>query len=256
MKKQDFRHPKEKEAMLAIQRNPLFGMLSETLSQVLVGTPALAESVARRFPVTRRSYPRLFDLYRDTLEKLDISEPYPLFLNFEYPLKAEARGYGKSCVLTLNGNNLDLLTEPQIQVLLAHELAHIQYDHLRYFSLFKALDTVGKYSISLLDTGLNALVSVFLDWMQAADYTADRVAAYVVGDRETVAEAIWLSMGTVPSIVPLRSDPANEQAPSSKALGDLTAIGKILLERLMLDANCPWGAERIRELAQEDPGAV
>ena len=108
----------------------------------------------------------------------------------------------------------------------------------------------------LLDTGLNALVSVFLDWMQAADYTADRVAAYVVGDRETVAEAIRLSMGTVPSIVPLRSDPANEQAPSSKALGDLTAIGKILLERLMLDANCPWGAERIRELAQEDPGAV
>lgn len=242
--KTDLRHPKEQQAALALQSNPLFSEASKAFSKWLVGAPAVAESIARKFPVTEATHPKLFSLYQKALKRLEMDRTYPLFLDFDYDVKADVLGHGKKCVLILTSASLELLSDEELCASLGHALAHIKYDHLKYLGMFRSLNT-----LPLPRTVSNALVAPFLAWMQAADYTADRAAAQAAGSKEAVVRMLQVSMGAGNSAPGIDSERISCDLHPEIDMEDMTIIGKTLLKHLISQTDCPWGVNRIHELS-------
>ncbi len=240
----DIRHPKELEAMTSLQKNPLFSASAKAFSKWLEGAPAVAHSLSRKFPVTDRTHPRLFSLYRTAAERMEMSQSCPLFLDFNYDIKAEVLGYNKQCVLVLTSASVEILSDDELLALLGHELSYIKFDNLKYLGMFRALDT-----LPLPRTAADALVAPFLDWMHAAEYTADRAAAWAAGSKAAVIGMLRAAMGLDSATPEIRLDQVSYESVPELPDTAATIIGRTLLKHLIDQTDCPWGVDRIHELS-------
>jgi Zn-dependent protease with chaperone function len=80
---------------------------------------------------------------------------------------------GKRPFIMLNTALLELLTEDELQVVIAHELGHLKCDHGVWLTVANVLATT---SSSVLPVVSAAVEEALFKWMRAAELTCDRCA--------------------------------------------------------------------------------
>lgn len=74
----DFQHEKEGTALRALRNNVLINRILDIFHTIYADVTAFAELPGRNFPVTEKTEPALFELYRTAAERLGVSAEVPV----------------------------------------------------------------------------------------------------------------------------------------------------------------------------------
>lgn len=99
---------------------------------------------------------------------------------------------GKKPFIVVHTSLLDLLTEAEIQSVLAHELGHLRCDHGVWLT---AANVLALGTVSLLPVISSAVEEALMRWARAAELTCDRAALLVVQDPKIVVSALMKLAG-------------------------------------------------------------
>lgn len=254
-------HPKELSALRSIQKNIFFNQLTKLMTKVFDGKPALAEAMDRKFPVTAVTCPELYGIYQEVQKTLGLQQEYPLFLEMEYNIGAKTLGDGADTLILLSSGSVETLNETQLKAVIGHELGHIMFGHQKYYGMVRILRELSSYVPSgLADQMMSSLIGPFLEWMEAAEYTADQAAVLASGSSRAVQEVVMMEMGAELN-TDQNSDSGSELIDFTKMkqkilkfdwnLDRYSMIAKILLCGQLERQACPWGNKRLRELQMQ-----
>jgi Zn-dependent protease with chaperone function len=189
--------------------------------------------------------PEIWALHRRAFQALDIEEVPDLYIT-QWPVaNAFTFGAGKP-VVVLNSELVKLLDDEGLHVVLAHEAAHVQSDHVLYRTALLILLRLSTSRLPLV-AGLPvmAVTAALLEWFRAAELSCDRAAALVTRDPQAVCRTLMtLSAGAA-------ADRLNLDAFVTQSLEySETGTGVERLTRLMHDLRVdhPLPVRRTHEL--------
>lgn len=193
-----FRHPLDREAEQALRSVPGFGVIASKFVEFIYERPQLVYLMGNSIQVGPRQYANLYQIFRGCVRDLDIY-PEPGFFVSQNPLvNAYALGKQQPYVV-LNTGLLDLLSEEEIRVAIAHELGHIKCGHTILIQMaiwaMGAASILGELTLgigSLISTGL---IFAFYEWRRKAELSSDRAALLVADDLQIVMRTIMQLAG-------------------------------------------------------------
>jgi Zn-dependent protease with chaperone function len=140
-----------------------------------------------------RQLPRVWVLQRQVYNTLDMERVPDLYMT-QFPL-ANAFAIGtQRPIVVVNSELVRLLDDDGRRVVLAHEAAHIQSDHVLYREALAILLRLGSSVRLPLLAGLPllAIQMALLEWSRAAELSCDRAAALVTRDPQAVCRALMV----------------------------------------------------------------
>lgn len=188
-----WQHPADLEALEAVRRVPALDQVIQAVSEHWYEQAFLVDSVGSRLRVGPKQAPKVWALFREAADTLDLATVPEVFLTTHGTPNAFAFGM-KRYSITLHSSLVDMLTEDELLAVIGHELSHIKCQHMLYRSLALML---ARFSASVL-TGVLGLGRVailplqlsLLAWSRWAELSCDRGALLVVQDGEAVARSL------------------------------------------------------------------
>ncbi|KAH0763466.1 hypothetical protein KY290_019539 [Solanum tuberosum] len=107
---------------------------------------------------------------------------------------------GKKPFVVVHTSLVELLSQKELQAVLAHELGHLKCDHGVWLTFANIL-TLGAYTVP----GVGSLIAQRLEeqllrWLRAAELTCDRAALLVAQDPKVVVSVLMKLAGGCPSL--------------------------------------------------------
>ncbi|XP_008450100.2 plastoglobule-localized metallopeptidase 48, chloroplastic [Cucumis melo] len=211
----DFRHPLDKQNTMILRAIP---GLSE-LGKVLLGTVAeqvmLLENIGTSILVSENQLSDLHKLMIEAAKVLNVEAPDLYVRQNPVPNAYTLAISGKKPFVVVHTGLVELLTEKELQAVLAHELGHLKCDHGVWLTFANIL-TVGAYTVPGFGGFLaRNLEEQLFRWLRAAELTCDRAALLVAQDSKVVISVLMKLAGGCPSIADqLNVDAFLEQARS------------------------------------------
>lgn len=173
-------HPADRAALALLRSLPGF---DEALKKIL---GAIDERGARlafqadSVRVTPRQFPHLHRIWLQAMDTLDAQEDYALYIAQSPFTNAGALGFDHPWVCLYSGS-LRMLTEPEIEFVMGHELGHVISGHALYHTMMILL-------LQLLRAGTGPLLSMvsmpvllaLLEWSRKSELSADRAGLLAV----------------------------------------------------------------------------
>jgi Zn-dependent protease with chaperone function len=167
-----FRHPLDRQAEQSLRSVPGFDLLASKFIEFLYERPQLIYHTGNSIQVGARQYSTLYGIFRETVKDLDVS-PEPILFVSQNPV-ANAYSMGQEHpYIVINSGLLDLLTEAEIRVAIAHELGHIKCGHTILSQMAMWAMSIAS-AISEMTFGIGNLVSsgliyAFFEWRRKAE---------------------------------------------------------------------------------------
>lgn len=142
------------------------------------------DTVANHVKVTPRQLPKIYEVFKDAVETIDMPEP-DLFIREGCEFNAEVIG-SEHPFIVLNSALIEELNEKELQAVIGHELGHIKCKHVTYTMVANFLrDFID--IISGATFGIGNLLSSGLDlalfsWYRKGELSSDRSALLVTQD--------------------------------------------------------------------------
>lgn len=246
----DFRHPQEVQRLNALQSMKVMNLILNIFNKAYANITSFATVSERNYPVTACTQPRLHRLYRTAKDRLGVTEEVPVYLKFDYAISAETIGTDGDCAIIVSNCCLETLTDDELLAILARELGHIAYKHVKYINIIRFFDDLTQKLSGIAETAILTTKNILIEWLRCAEYTADRAAAVAVGSVEPPCMAIAKAMGAVddyPQISFSVKQLVSEPIPLFPGDG-LGKVGQIAFQNIMTQVNVPFGMLRVREL--------
>ena len=195
-----WQHPSDLEALEALKRVPALDQALKFVSANLYEKAFLVESVGSRVRIGPRQAPRIWNLFREAADILDMPRVPQVFLSTSGTPNAFAFGM-KEYTITLHSALVDLMTEEELMSVIGHELSHIKCEHMLYRSL---AIMIARFSTAFMGIGRVAVLPLqlaLLAWSRRAELTCDRAALLVVQDADVVAGALAKLAGMSRSMI-------------------------------------------------------
>src|ERR1700754_4759698 len=168
-------HPADRGALTALRElrgfddvvKAFFGMWNERGFRLLY----LASSIR----VDHRQYPRVYGLYAEAEQSLDLPELPELFVRQSPLLGGQAVGLDKPFIV-LDSGSVPQLDDDELRTLLGHEIGHVRSGHAVYKTILMIL-TRWAANLSWLPVGalaLRAIIAAMLEWWREAGLSAAR----------------------------------------------------------------------------------
>ncbi len=200
-----FQHTADREAMKKLARLPGMQTLLRKVSGSVFEKTLRMLNTAERVKVGPKQCPRIYDMFRESCEILDIQEIPEIYLSTVYVPNAFSFGIEKYTVVLLTGL-VDLLTEEELRFVIAHELSHIKCNHMMYKTLLYILTYVG---VEIFGTLFQLAAITFFplemalrSWERKAEFTCDRGGLLVAQNIEVVQTALVKLAGASKSLLP------------------------------------------------------
>ncbi|XP_030953581.1 uncharacterized protein LOC115976442 isoform X2 [Quercus lobata] len=211
----DFRHPLDKQNTLILRAIPGLNQLGKALLGTVAEQVMLLENIGTSVLVSKDQLSDLHRLMMEAAEVLNIEAPDLYVRQSPVPNAYTLAVSGKRPFVVVHTSLVELLTQKELQAVLAHELGHLKCDHGVWLTYANIL-TLGAYSVP----GLGALIAQSLEeqlfrWLRAAELTCDRAALLVAQDPKVVISVLMKLAGGCPSMADqLNVDAFLEQARS------------------------------------------
>jgi Zn-dependent protease with chaperone function len=241
-----YQHPADRAATAALAKVPYLDQVVRKLISLGYERALRAASLGAAVRLGQEQLPEIWALHRQVFNTLDMDEAPDLYLT-QFPLaNAYAIGTDRPIVL-LNSELVRILDDEGRRIVLAHEAAHIQSDHVLYRTALLILLQIGSGARLPLLAGLPLLAirMALLEWSRAAELSCDRAAALVTRDPQAVCHALMvLAAGEA-------AENLNLDAFIAQGMDyDVTGSGLEGLTRRMQDLNVthPMPVRRVRML--------
>ena len=241
-----YQHPADRAATAALTKVPYLDQVVRKLIALGYERALRAASLGAAVRLGQDQLPEIWALHRQVFNTLDMDEAPDLYLT-QFPLaNAYAIGTDRPIVL-LNSELVRILDEEGRRIVLAHEAAHIQSDHVLYRTALLILLQIGSGARLPVLAGLPLLAirMALLEWSRAAELSCDRAAALVTRDPQAVCHSLMvLAAGEA-------AEDLNLDAFIAQGMDyEVTGSGLERLTKLMQDLNVthPMPVRRVRML--------
>jgi Zn-dependent protease with chaperone function len=156
---------------------------------------------------------------------------------------------GKKPFIVVHTSLIDLLTPPELQAVIAHELGHLKCEHGVYLTMANIISLAASGLIPGVGQAIaQNLQMQMLRWVRCAEFSCDRAALLVAQDARVVASVLMKLAGGSPQIAPLLSvDAFLAQARAYTDFGS-TEIGKMLAQAQTEQLTHPVPVLRAKEI--------
>jgi Zn-dependent protease with chaperone function len=188
-----YQHPADRAATAALAKVPYLDEVVRKLISLGYERALRAASLGSAVKLGQEQLPGIWVLHRQVFNTLDMDEVPDLYLT-QFPIaNAFTIGSGRPIVV-LNSELVRILDEDGRRVVLAHEAAHIQSDHVMYRTALAILLMLGSAVRLPILAGLPlmAIQLALLEWSRAAELSCDRAAALVTRDPQGVCRALMV----------------------------------------------------------------
>ena len=186
-----YQHPADRAATAALGKVPYLDEVVRRLVALGYERALRAAALGSAVRLGEDQLPAIWALQREVFNVLDIDHVPPLYLT-QFPMaNAYAIGTDRPIVV-LNSELVRLLDAEGRRVVLAHEAAHIQSDHVLYQTALLILLRLGSSARLPVLAGLPllAITMALLEWQRAAELSCDRAAALVTRRPEAVCRTM------------------------------------------------------------------
>jgi Zn-dependent protease with chaperone function len=188
-----YQHPADRAATAALAKVPYLDQVVRKLVALGYERALRAASLGSAVRLGEVQLPHIWVLHRQVFNTLDLKRVPDLYLT-QFPL-ANAFTIGtERPIVVLNSELVRILDDEGRRVVLAHEAAHIQSDHVLYRQALAILLLLGSSMRLPMLAGLPllAIQLALLEWSRAAELSCDRAAALVTRDPQAVCRALMV----------------------------------------------------------------
>lgn len=251
LRTEDYIYPGEDNAFAAIKKIPVLDKAVAAFIKYQTQLTWLPQVQGDSFQITDDTCPDIYDIYRTALERLDMPEEYPLFVQSAFEYNVYATG-GDEPFVVINSSVIKNLAPKELLFILGHELGHIKSGHLIYYNMARLLGNV----ITSLPGAGNVILSSGLDyalinWRRMQEFTADRAGAVACGGLEASIQALGRTLGALEEIpyVEFSIEDIKRQSEMFEEFNQ-NMVSKVFCMLQMLNATHPWIVDRIKALEQ------
>jgi Zn-dependent protease with chaperone function len=204
-----FAHPLDKKTTARLSSLPFI----ESITRRLLG---LAEKVAQldnlssSVLVGPKQMSSIYNSLSVACKILDMEEPEVYIKQNPVPNAYNLAIRGRKPFIVLHSSIVELLTEKELQAVIAHELGHLKCEHSVWIT---ALNLIMIGASSINDILSLPLQSALYEWLRSAELSCDRAALLVSQDVNVVASVFMkLSGGPTNKVDEMNVDAYIEQA--------------------------------------------
>jgi Zn-dependent protease with chaperone function len=207
-----FRHPLDLQATETLRQLPGLDAVVRMALGPIAEQFFYLDNISASVLVGDRQLPHLHKLLTEACQVLDLECPQLYVRQHPAPNAYTFAMRGKQPFIVVHTSLLDLLTPPEIQAVIGHELGHLKCDHSVYLTLANLL-TLAASQLPFGDVVAQGIQSQMMEWVRCAEFTCDRAALLATQDARVVASLLMKLSGGSPSLAPkLNLDAFLEQA--------------------------------------------
>lgn len=192
------RHPEDQQAEDALRAVPGFDLVARKFIEFTVERPQMVYLMGNSIQAGPRQYATIYQLFRDMVTALDVQPEPQLFISQNPQVNSYAIGEEQPCIV-INTGLLDLMSEQEIQTVLAHELGHVKCGHTTLIQMaiwtMNAASMIGDMTLGLGSVISNGLILAFYDWRRKAELSSDRAALLATDDVKLVMQTMMKIAG-------------------------------------------------------------
>ncbi|MEO8891271.1 MAG: M48 family metallopeptidase [Coleofasciculaceae cyanobacterium] len=248
LKADQFRHPLDLAATNSLKQIPGLDLMVRNLLGPLAEQFFYLNNIAASILVGKNQLPHLHKLLLDACQILDLEPPQLYVQQHPAPNAYTFAMRGKQPFIVIHTSLIDILTEEEIQAVIAHELGHLKCEHSVYLTplniiilaagLFPGWGTVVAQNIQ----------AQMLEWVRCAEFTCDRAALLATQNPKVVMSVLMKLAGGSPTLAPqLNLDAFIEQARAYDFVSN-TELGELLKSAQTAQLTHPVPVLRAREI--------
>lgn len=151
------------------------------------------ENLGEMIHVNAENFPNVYYPFREVVDAVSIDEP-ELYIYNDPVMNAYTYGDTKPFV-AVSSSVVEKLSREELKSVLAHECGHIVCRHTLYTTMLAILVDTG-FALRLVSESLFLPICAALRyWSRCSEYSADRCAAAVVGERVFQMENLKMTCG-------------------------------------------------------------
>eukprot|EP00775_Hariotina_reticulata_P005214 gene5214-5452_t len=240
------RHPLDQQNTTLIQALPGMELIAKTLMGPVAEQVLLLENIATSIKTGPDQLSTVHNLLLEAAEVLQMDPPELYVRQNPMPNAYTLAITGRKPFIVVHTSLLELLTLPELQAVIAHELGHLKCDHGLWLTIANVLAS-GTVSILPLISG--TVEDALLRWLRAAELTCDRAALLVAQDPAVVIGALMKLAGGTPAFAhELSVDAFLQQARSYDEVTTNTMLGWYLRNAQTRALSHPLPVMRAREI--------
>lgn len=248
LKADHFRHPLDLEATNALKQLPGLDLVVRNLLGPVGEQFFYLENIASSVLVGEQQLPHLYHLLVEACQILDLEVPQLYVRQHPVPNAYTFAMRGRQPFIVMHTSLIDLLTDQEVQAVIAHELGHLKCDHGVYLTLANLLVLAAGQLPSLGGMLAQSLQAQLLEWVRCAEFTCDRSALLAVQDPKVVISLLMKLSGGSPSLAPkLNVDAFLAQARAYDEV-DNSELGLLLKQAQTAGLTHPVPVLRAREI--------
>lgn len=245
----DFIHENDMKALNALKSIPGFDQLTKAFMKVFSERTMKILNMSSKVRLSEEQCPRIYNLLVPICEKFGIPVP-ELYLELDRMPNAYTSG-DTTIFITVTSGLLELMTDEEIQAVLAHECGHIVCHHVLYHTMGQIVLNGAAAFLGLGQFMNTALSVAFSYWMRCSEFSADRAAAVFCGGPERVVDVMLrLAGGTAEVANEIDVKLFMEQAEDYNEFLDDSNWNKVLEALVLMDATHPFLAVRAASINQ------
>ena len=193
MKATDIMHPEDQKAIGALKKIPFIDEMCRSCMEIAYEKIYRGENLGMMVKVDNSYMPELYQDLKDVTKAIGISTP-ELFIYNDPVMNAFTFGETNPYVC-VSSSLVEKMNREERKAILAHECGHILCQHVLYGSVVETLRMIGD-DFGIIGYTLTGPVKLALQyWSRRSEYSADRCAAAVVGERTFQASMLKLALG-------------------------------------------------------------
>ncbi len=243
-----FRHPLDKEATAALRRLPGLDLLVRSFLGSTAEQIFQFNNLASSVLVGDRQLPHLHHLLQEAAQVLDLTAPDLYIQQNPVPNAYTFAMRGQKPFMVIHTALVEILTEEELQAVMAHELGHLKCEHGVYLTLANLL-MLATNALPVWGSLLSqSLQNQMLAWLRCAELSCDRAAFLVSQDPKIMMSVLMKLAGGSPSLAPLLNlDAFMEQAKTYEHLSQ-NQLGQLLQENQTAQLTHPLPVVRAQEI--------
>lgn len=245
MKPSEFIHPEDAAALRQMESIPGFAALVKKVLAIGGETLQYGINMASSVRLSEQQLPELYHHLPPICEKLGIAEP-EFYLQMNPVPNAWTSGDTR-IYITMTSGLVDMMSDEELDSVLAHECGHILCHHVLYHTVGQWLSN-GIASTGILGTMTAGLQYAMFYWSRKSELSADRCAS-IVTSPETVARVMArLSAGPKGITEKINLEEWANQADEYDRIKNDGLWNKTLQMLATADRSHPFSAVRVREI--------
>lgn len=193
MKNSDIMHPEDAKVIRVLKKIPLIDEMCRSFMEVVYERIYRGENLGMMVKVGSSYMPELYQDIKDVAKVVGIDTP-ELFIYNDPVMNAFTFGETRPYVC-VSSSLIEKMTREERKAILAHECGHILCQHVLYGSVVETLRMIGE-DFGVIGSALTGPIKLALQyWSRRSEFSADRCAAAVVGERTFQVSMLKLTLG-------------------------------------------------------------